>query len=171
MSVRPLRFDSRFGASFAPWHWAFTLASGLALAVAVGEIIHVTDVHLVLVRESQQVDDQRRARQAPAVPLTHVQSEQIHALNPYIAALNLPWDQVFKAVRPPKGREVYLLGLDVEPDAAKLHIDATAANFEAMTGYVGDLAARSGLVDVYLVKHEIPKEGGYRFEVEARWAP
>jgi hypothetical protein len=171
MSVRPVRLDSVSGARLSAWHWVFALASILALAAAAGAFIHVTNIHRVLTRESQQAEDLRRARHAPPMPLTRAQSEQIHALNPYIVALNLPWDEVFKAVRPSKGRDVYLLGLDAEPGAARLRIDATTSSFEAMTGYVSDLAARPGLADVYLVKHEIPKEGGYRFEVEARWAP
>jgi Tfp pilus assembly protein PilN len=171
MSVRPLRLDRVPGPRPNLWHWIFAIVSALLLAAVAAVWIHTDQIHQRLTQAVQLASAKQRARLAPPAPPGRVQVTQIQALNPYIAALNLPWDRVFRAVRPDGDSKVYLLGLDAEPEGGRLRVSATTQEAVAMTDYVAKLTKQPGLADVYLVKHEMPKEGGYRFDVEAKWAP
>lgn len=170
MSVRPLRLDRSPGSRPGPQHWAFATISALLLIVGVAVWLHTGRIHERLAQAAQLADSERLAQLAPPASPGRAQVARIRALNPYIAALNLPWDRVLRAVRPARDSNVYLLGLDAEPGTGRLRLSATTPDAVAMTNYVAALTSQPGLADVYLVKHEMPKEGGYRFDVEARWA-
>ena len=165
MSVRTVRLNRVSGPRPRRWHGVFAAISILSVTAAGVACGYSADVHRSLLDAIRAVDAKRRVAQAPPAPPSLEQLARIRAVTPYVAALNLPWDRVLRAVRPPKNSMVYLFALDAEPESGRLRVRATTAQAEAMTDYVAALAAHRSLADVYLVKHEIPKEGGYRFEV------
>ncbi len=81
----------------------------------------------------------------------------------------MPWDAILRAIEPPKAMDVALLSLDTAGRAGALRLAGRASKAEEMTDYVSFLAERKNFTSAYLVKHELLREGGYRFDVEAQW--
>jgi Tfp pilus assembly protein PilN len=97
-----------------------------------------------------------------------------------VRQLNLPIENLIKALQPPRDIRVALLGLDVRSgsgeqasDVARtLKISAEARTPREMTMYVAFLGDQRLFKSVYLVKHEInaaSPEQPYRFQMEAQW--
>lgn len=107
------------------------------------------------------------------------QNEQIRALNRHIVRLNVPWDEVFKNVRPHKATPVFLLAVDANAKTSKLEtreanairITAETSRFEVMTEYVDYLKAKRVFSQVHLLRHQLLQgdEMRYQFDVEAIW--
>jgi hypothetical protein len=114
-------------------------------------------------------------------PLLAPTSEKLLAANRAIAHLNIPLQDVFAAIQPPKDIQVGLLGLEasiasVSPTggAATLKILAEAPSAADMTRYVAYLTGRGPLTHAELVRHELASTNSvplYRFSVEIGWRP
>lgn len=172
MSMRAIRLDFVRGhAAASAWRWVLLGAGVAVLVLALLEFADIRSTH-ALARKAHAEAEQAQARNRPAPPDPReaaALAERAKAANPYIRLLNLNWGGLLKALEPPSGLPVRLLGIDTTSAAGKLRIAAQADNADGMADYVSVLAGRSGLLDVYLVRHELQNEGNYRFEVEAIW--
>ena len=150
----------------------------LALLVALAAAVWATVVYLdarstrdfLLARQEASLRRQAPLRQASLSPQQErAVTERVKAVNPHVRALNLPWDAILRAIEPPKAMDVALLSLDTAGRAGALRLAGRASRAEEMTDYVSFLAEKRNLKSVYLAKHELLRDGGYRFDVEAEW--
>jgi Tfp pilus assembly protein PilN len=98
--------------------------------------------------------------------------EQVAAVNRAVAALNLPWDNLFGAVEAARPEKVALLNLEPDGVRRSLRLVAEARDSADMLAFVDRLAARPELATVNLVKHEIQEKDAQRplrFQVDAQW--
>lgn len=99
------------------------------------------------------------------VELTHAQET--------IAKIAIPWGDLFRAVESVKVERVALL--DLEPDAktGTLLLRGEAGDLPALLTYVARLSRAKKLYEVYLVRHEVRRDGDPSrpiiFSVSARW--
>lgn len=96
--------------------------------------------------------------------------EEIAAINRQVTRLNEQWDRLLANVQPSRPA-VRILELDVNAQGRQIRVVGQAARVSEMMDYAAELAQRSTLLDVALVRHEADESGrGYRFQVEAKWA-
>lgn len=172
MSLSDFRLDFAGGILESPlWH---TVAFIAGLLAAVGGALAYADARSTLdFMSDSQANALLKAQSARPVEISVEQSralrEQVNAVNQYIRLLNVPWDDVFRAIRPPPDVKVAILGLDMAGRADSLRISAEADRPEEMTDYVAYLTDKRQLIDIYLVRHELTRDGNFRFDVEAAW--
>lgn len=180
MKLKPLRlaFVAKHPAS--RWYrWPLPLigAAALSLAILAGLESHAD---LSAARERKARQESQSARYA--APLRNAEEQrplraQIKAINAHIRGLNLPWDEIFRTLRPGRPGDVRLLSLDASAGAAAatlLHIRGEADGPDKMTAYAAYLAHQPRLQNVTLVHHETGREAGavpgsMRFRLEASW--
>jgi hypothetical protein len=115
----------------------------------------------------------------PSNSLNKAQLEQMAASNAAIRQLNLPVEQLLKALQAPKDIRVALLGVDLNDAGSESSLPKLKVNAEALTGedaarYVAFLADRKPFVSAYMVRHEIQQnmpEKAWRFTMELTWQP
>ncbi|NNG23780.1 PilN domain-containing protein [Telluria aromaticivorans] len=125
-------------------------------------------VHLALAARSQAA----RPVQLAAQPKLALPEAQVQAVNDAVMQLNLPWRDLFDAVRAATPSNVALLAL--EPDAKRrtLRITAEARNSDDMLAYVARMQEQSWFGSVVLTRHEIAEQDPnrpLRFQVAAQW--
>lgn len=101
-----------------------------------------------------------------------VPEQQAKAVNEAILQLNLPWRDLYEAVRAATPATVALLAL--EPDAKRhtLRLTAEAKSSDEMFAYVGKLQEQEWFTSVVLVRHEVAEQDPnrpLRFQVSAQW--
>jgi len=107
-----------------------------------------------------------------ATPKAAVPEAQARAVNDAVMRLNLPWRDVFEAVRAATPNSVALLAL--EPDAKRrtLRITAEARSSDDMLAYVARMQEQSWFGTVSLTRHEIAEQDPnrpLRFQLTAQW--
>lgn len=117
-----------------------------------------------------------RAAQSARLPATvasePIAAPQATAVNAAVARLNLPWGEILDALEAATPKQVALLSIAPEPSRATLRIEAEGSRSEDMIDYLKALEQQPLFGRVYLVKHEIARDGTdgvVRFEVEAQW--
>lgn len=171
MSARAIRLDLAGGVRRT--HAVAVVALLAALVVAGWSALHYIDQRssfsLLKAASGQAARQQVRHKPALSPQQEKVFAEQARALNRYIAILNRPWAAVFRTIHPVQGMKVGLLSLETTGQGDVLRLVAHADGPAQMADYVAYLAEKGSLTEVYLTKHELAREGGYRFEVEAKW--
>jgi hypothetical protein len=124
-----------------------------------------------------------------AQPVSAEQAKRIAAVNAVVSELNIPLPRLLRALQAPKDIRVGLLGLEIVagrerglamgdalPSRPTLKVHAEAPTSGDMTRYVSYLSDRKPLNHAYLIRHEVPGNGGaggsasaYRFTVEVAW--
>lgn len=114
------------------------------------------------------------ARPLPVVatPKVALSEGQARAVNEAVMQLNLPWRELFEAVRAATPGSVALLAL--EPDAKRrtLRITAEARTSDDMLAYVARMQEQSWFGSVMLSRHEIAEQDPnrpLRFQLVAQW--
>ena len=115
------------------------------------------------------------AAAAPAVQAARkivVPEQQANAVNDAVLQLNLPWRDLYEAVRAATPSSVALLAL--EPDAKRrtLRLTAEARSSEDMFAYVGKLQEQAWFTSVVLTRHEVAEQDPnrpLRFQISAQW--
>lgn len=107
-----------------------------------------------------------------AAPKSALPEAQAQAVNDAVMQLNLPWRDLYEAVRAATPAEVALLAL--EPDAKRrtLRITAETRDSDAMLAYVAKMQEQSWFGQVVLVRHEIAEQDPnrpLRFQLSAQW--
>ena len=97
---------------------------------------------------------------------------QVQAVNDAVMQLNIPWRDLYEAVRAATPSNVALLAL--EPDAKRrtLRITAETRNSDDMLAYVAKMQEQSWFGSVVLTRHEIAEQDPnrpLRFQVAAQW--
>lgn len=172
MSARAIRLDLMHGPRpQAAWRRLALLAAlGGAAWAAVDYFDARSTRDFLLARHAVSLRQQAPLRQASLSPQQEREvAERVKAVNPHVRALNMSWDAILRAIEPPKAMDIALLSLDTAGRAGALRLSGRASTAEEMTDYVSFLAERKNLKSAYLVKHELLREGGYRFDVEAEW--
>ena len=173
--MKPLRLEFGPPAPAAPW-WAVGLFV-IAVAVCAAAVWRLGSTQAALAeaqRESAQKRDllQMRTPVRAAAPPYMLAPEQVAAVNRAVAALNLPWDNLFGAVEAARPEKVALLNLEPDGVRRSLRLVAEARDSADMLAFVDRLAARPELATVNLVKHEIQEKDAQRplrFQVDAQW--
>ena len=151
--------------------WALLLI-GLALIGEMGFSYiklqqEMSDLEKILVKNglaAKSVQQKGVASYTP-VEFTHAQET--------IAKIAIPWGDLFRAVESVKLERVALL--DLEPDAktGTLLLRGEAGDLSALLTYVARLSRAKQLYEVYLVRHEVRRDGDPSrpiiFSVSARW--
>lgn len=117
---------------------------------------------------------------APApsqVDWSRAEKARVPAVNIAIRELNLPIAAILRALEPPRGMRVAVLGVTTAPataagQASRVKIVAEARTGAEMARYVAFLAERKPFTGAYLSEHEIDEsvpERPYRFTLEASW--
>lgn len=110
-----------------------------------------------------------------ALPLTTREAARVTPVNGAVRALNQPIIKLLRALEPPAGLSVALLGLDIKDAAGargpRMQVTALARTPADMSRYLRFLAAQTALTGVYLTGHEIVdvRPHPYRFTLEAVW--
>ncbi len=125
-------------------------------------------LHVALAARSQAA----RPVQAAAQPMLALPEAQAQAVNDAVMQLNLPWRDLYEAVRAATPSNVALLAL--EPDAKRrtLRITAETRNSDDMLAYVAKMQEQSWFGSVVLTRHEIAEQDPnrpLRFQVAAQW--
>jgi len=173
MNVRPIRLDF-IGGKTRPTlsRWGLLIVGCVIVGWSGSRYVDAVSTHEVLQHRYDKAMHRTAAAERPIqrTPVdARVRAEQVKAVNPIIRNLNLPWDVIFRAVQPHKDMQVILLGLDTAGRTSVLRISGQAVDPQEMTDYVAYLAEKPQLRNVYLLKHEILRDGGYRFDVEVAW--
>lgn len=113
------------------------------------------------------------ARPAVALqPKLVLPEAQVQAVNDAVMQLNVPWRDLYEAVRAATPPNVALLAL--EPDAKRrtLRITAETRNSDDMLAYVARMQEQNWFGSVVLTRHEIAEQDPnrpLRFQVAAQW--
>lgn len=172
MSARAIRLDFLEGPRPRTLWRRLALAAGVALAAgaALAYIDARSTRDILLARHAATLREQAPPRPASLSPQEERElAEKVRAINLHVRALNLPWDAILRAIEPHQTMDVALLSLDTTGRAGALRLAGRAARAEDMTDYVAFLAERKTLKSAYLARHELLREGGYRFDVEVEW--
>lgn len=112
------------------------------------------------------------ARAHVKVTSAPVDAKQGAAVNAAVARLNQPWANILDAVEAATPPQVALLSIAPEPNRALLRIEAEGSNSHDMLDYLTALEQQPLFGRVYLVKHEVTRDGTdsvIRFLIEAQW--
>lgn len=172
MSARAIRLDFLEGPRPRVVWRRLALAAGIVLAAgAAATYFDARSTHdFLLARHAAALREQAPPRPASLSPQEERElAEQVRAINLHVRALNMPWDAILRAIEPHKTMDVSLLSLDTTGRAGALRLAGRAARSEDMTDYVSFLAEKKNLKSAYLAKHELVRDGGYRFDVEVEW--
>jgi len=107
-----------------------------------------------------------------AAPRVALSETGARAVNGAVEQLNLPWRDLFEAVRAATPSSVALLAL--EPDARRrsLRITAEARSSDDMLGYLARMQEQARFSAVVLTRHEIAEQDPnrpLRFQLTAQW--
>ncbi|MCM2250775.1 MAG: hypothetical protein NDJ19_00295 [Ramlibacter sp.] len=169
------------GVPMRSWQVAAIAAVAAATVWLAGEATEHRE-RLALVRAAEVA---ALAPRTPVPPLTPQTRERLLAVNHVIAHLNIPVEDVLRAIQPPADIHVGLIGLEASAAGAQrsdgtagqplLKVMAEAPSALDMTRYVSYLGGRRPLTRAELLKHEFIKTGNtdapYRFHVEIGWQP
>lgn len=95
---------------------------------------------------------------------------QVGRANAVLRSLNVPWEDLFRAVEASANGDVALLQL--QPDAQKgtVRITAEATDYAALVAYAGELSRHEPIAAVMLQSHEQDaRSRSLRFTLVARW--
>ncbi|TKC86309.1 PilN domain-containing protein [Trinickia terrae] len=171
---------------FAPFGWRRQLhrihpaARWLAMAGLLLCVLAGVRAHKLLGRldalDAQAARYAVRAAAAARAPETAtrepIDAKQAAAVNAAVARLNLPWDDILNALEAATPSQVAVLSITPEAGSALIRIEAEGNNSEDMIAYLKALGRQPLFARVYLVKHELAKDGMdgvFRFQIEAAW--
>jgi Tfp pilus assembly protein PilN len=112
------------------------------------------------------------ARSSETVASAPIDAKQATAVNAAVARLNLPWDDILNALEAATPRQVAVLSITPEASSALIRIEAEGNSSEDMIEYLKALGRQPLFARVYLVKHELTRDGTdgvFRFQLEAAW--
>lgn len=159
-----------------PWSGLLLLALGLALVAGVGAV-YLDNSERIAVAEGKIKANDRAARRQQVVnrgsagDLQKVAMEIKHA-NEVIGQLNLPWEELFKAVETGDRKQVALLSIEPDPQKRQVKVTAEARNLSAMLNYARSLEQQQLLTDIFLQSHQVQQqdpEKPVRFVFTATW--
>lgn len=110
---------------------------------------------------------------AAAPPRIVVPEQQANAVNDAIMQLNLPWRELYEAVRAATPDSVALLALEPDAKRRSLRVTAEARSSDDMFAYVGQMQAQEWFSTVVLTRHEIVEQDPnkpVRFQISAQWS-
>ena len=124
-----------------------------------------------------QLAAQNTLRAPSQAPLwTQDELKKIASVNTAVRQLNIPFEAVLQALRPPRDIHVAVIAVETTSESVArmnntIKITAEAPSSADMTRYVAFVAERKPFVRAYLMRHEIPdgERERYRFMVEAQW--
>jgi Tfp pilus assembly protein PilN len=99
-------------------------------------------------------------------------AEEVRAANRVIAALTIPWHDLFRDVEAAADPSVSLLAIQPDPASRALRITGNARDFAAVLAYVRRLESAPALSGVHVVRHEMKaRDGGLpvEFIVQGTW--
>jgi Tfp pilus assembly protein PilN len=176
MTAGPLRLDYR--RSRGPARPA--LDAGL-MAVGVGVLAVVLVACFELSGELQetrgQIEDlqlmsKRRANTSQATSTDAGADAEAVRANAIKRQLNLPWDELFKAIEASKGDSVALVSIAPDAQLRQLKLAGEAKSFADMLEYVKRLNGVSMFESAYLLDHGLARQGSgeiLRFTIVATW--
>ena len=104
--------------------------------------------------------------------ISYTPAEFAHAQE-IIARIAIPWGDLFQAIETVKVERVALLALEPDPKTGVLLLRGEAGDLPALLTYIARLAQASQLHEVYLLRHEISRDGNPQrpvaFTISARW--
>lgn len=118
---------------------------------------------------------ERSAAGAARAPARRIEASRGEALevgraNALLRSLDVPWDDLFRAIEASAHEEIALLQLQPDPQKATVRITAEAKDFAALVAYSAELARRKPIGGVLLQSHEQdPRGTSVRFTLVARW--
>lgn len=156
------------------WHWALW---GVVASVAVALLIQAANLAFKAQDIRSQLAAQNTLRAPSQTPLwTQDELKKVASVNGAIRQLNIPFEAVLQALRPPRDIRVAVVAVETASESVErinntIKITAEAPSSADMTRYVAFVAERKPFVRAYLIRHEIPdaEPVRYRFMVEAQW--
>ena len=159
------------------WHWALL---GVVVSVAVALLIQAANLAFKAQDILSQLAVQNTPQSPSQTPLwTQDELKKVASVNAAIRQLNIPFEAVLQALRPPRDIRVAVVAVETASESVErthntnntIKITAEAPSSEDMTRYVAFVAERKPFVRAYLIRHEIPdaERVRYRFMVEAQW--
>ena len=98
--------------------------------------------------------------------------QEIKNANTVLHRLNVPWDEMFKAIEASSGSHITLLSLAPDPDNRQVLISGEADNYGSIMKYITALEGHDIFGYVYLRNHDVKKddpERAVRFTLLANW--
>lgn len=157
------------------WHWVLL---GVAASAAAALVIQAANLAFKAQDIRSQLVAQNTLGAPSQVPLwTQDELKKVVSVNAAIRQLNIPFEAVLQALRPPRDIRVAVVAVETASESVgrinnTIKITAEAPSSADMTRYVAFVAERKPFVRAYLIRHEVPdaERVRYRFMVEAQWA-
>jgi Tfp pilus assembly protein PilN len=171
------RLDLDFAGRRRPVRWL-----GLVLLVVAGaaaaKLMHVYSAAAgeaaILEARIAQLERRGSGASARATALPESTVREIRHANEAIGQLTLPWERLFKAMEAAAGSKVALLGITPDPKGGTVEVSGECADLATVFDYVSRLSSQPGLVNVYLINHQVNAQDPQRpvrFTVSASWMP
>lgn len=162
-----------------PWLGAFLVASVLIVIAVIANYFlsirtQANDLEGKL-EQAYSIYLQEHARKASSlanVVGTVNLPQEIKNANKVLHRLNVPWDEMFKAIEASSGSHITLLSLAPDPDNRQVLISGEANNYSSIMKYVTALEGHDIFGSIYLRNHDIKKddpEKVVRFTLLASW--
>lgn len=100
-------------------------------------------------------------------------ADQVMRANVVLAALNLPWDAMFRELEAVANENVALLAIQPESTGRHVRLAGEARRYEDLLAYVARLEQTPGFANVYLSNHQAVEDaapGAVGFTLTADWA-
>lgn len=95
---------------------------------------------------------------------------EVRKANAVLRSLDVPWEDLFRAVEASAHGDVALLQLQPDPHKGTVRITAEARDYAALVAYAGELSRHDPIGAVMLQSHEQDARGrSLRFTLVARW--
>jgi hypothetical protein len=98
--------------------------------------------------------------------------QEVKSANIVLHRLNVPWDEMFKAVESSSGSQVRLLALVPDFDKKQVQITGEGNSYKSVMKYITELERQEVFSTVYLQSHEIKQDdsdNAVRFSLLANW--
>jgi hypothetical protein len=162
-----------------PWLGAFLVASVLIVVTVIANYFmsirtQANDLEGKL-EQAYSIYQQEHARKASSlanVVGTVNLPQEVKNANKVLHRLNVPWDEMFKAIEASSGSHITLLSLAPDPDNRQVLISGEANSYSSILKYVTALEGHDIFGSVYLRNHDIKKddsEKAVRFTLLANW--
>lgn len=174
--MQPLVLDFRRRYRRVPWTGLLVLA--LAATAVVGSGFHYVDANeqLAAAEARMKASERSSRRQQAAMRGTATDLQkvalEIKRANEVIGQINLPWEELFKAVETSDKKQVALLSIEPDPQKQHVKVTAEARNLAAMLAYARSLEQQQLLTDIFLQSHQVQQQDAekpVRFVFTATW--
>ena len=160
-------------AALQRWRQAALSLLGLAVGLQLGLAAWRYQAHHERLTASQQLNAQTEiagARIANAPP-SAAQAQEAARVQAMLAQLAVPWEDLLSAIEAARTQSITIESIQPQAQEGTVSINANAADFSAVAGFIQRLEQQERLQNVTLVSETRPDSsaGLLRFALSAQW--